>query len=135
MDWVIDLSHGASNKRNVGSVPSSGSQKSYYYFLLGNGATVDEAITPFVKRALVHSFSPAIANMAVMGLVALPGTMIGQILGGSTPDVAIKYQMMIIVITNSASMLSLMTTLNLSKRVTFDKMGAIINPFNEKKGK
>lgn len=110
-------------------------EKSYYYFLLGNGATIDEAITPFVKRALVHSFSPAIANMAVMGLVALPGTMIGQILGGSTPDVAIKYQMMIIVITNSASMLSLMTTLNLSKRVTFDKMGAIINPFNEKKGK
>ena len=88
-------------------------EKSYYYFLLGNGATIDEAITPFVKRALVHSFSPAIANMAVMGLVALPGTMIGQILGGSTPDVAIKYQMMIIVITNSASMLSLMTTLNL----------------------
>jgi putative ABC transport system permease protein len=110
-------------------------EKSYYYFLLGNGATIDEAITPFVKRALVHSFSPAIANMAVMGLVALPGTMIGQILGGSTPDVAIKYQMMIIVITNSASMLSLMTTLNLSKRVTFDKMGAIINPFNEKKSK
>ena len=110
-------------------------EKSYYYFLLGNGATIDEAITPFVKRALVHSFSPAIANMAVMGLVALPGTMIGQILGGSTPDVAIKYQMMIIVITNSASMLSLMTTLNLSKRATFDKMGAIINPFNEKKGK
>ena len=110
-------------------------EKSYYYFLLGNGATVDEAITPFVKRALVHSFSPAIANMAVMGLVALPGTMIGQILGGSTPDVAIKYQMMIIVITNSASMLSLMTTLNLSKRATFDKMGAIINPFNEDKKK
>ena len=110
-------------------------EKSYYYFLLGNGATIDEAITPFVKRALVHSFSPAIANMAVMGLVALPGTMIGQILGGSTPDVAIKYQMMIIVITNSASMLSLMTTLNLSKRATFDKMGAIINPFNEEKGK
>lgn len=110
-------------------------EKSYYYFLLGNGATIDEAITPFVKRALVHSFSPAIANMAVMGLVALPGTMIGQILGGSTPDVAIKYQMMIIVITNSASMLSLMTTLNLSKRATFDKMGAIINPFNEEKKK
>ena len=110
-------------------------EKSYYYFLLGNGATIDEAITPFVKRALVHSFSPAIANMAVMGLVALPGTMIGQILGGSTPDVAIKYQMMIIVITNSASMLSLMTTLNLSKRATFDKMGTIINPFNEDKKK
>ncbi|MBR2300532.1 MAG: ABC transporter permease [Bacteroidaceae bacterium] len=110
-------------------------EKSYYYFLLGNGATIDEATAPFVKQALVQSFTPAIANMAVMGLVALPGTMIGQILGGSTPDIAIKYQMMIIVITNSASMLSLMTTLNLSKRATFDKMGGIINPFKEKKSR
>ncbi len=107
-------------------------EKSYYYFLLGNGATVDEATMPFMKQALVRAFSPAIANMAVMGLVALPGTMIGQILGGSTPDVAIKYQMMIIVITISASMLSLITTLHLAKRATFDKMGAMINPFKEK---
>ena len=35
----------------------------------------------------------------------LPGTMIGQILGGSSPNVAIKYQMMIMVITFTASML------------------------------
>lgn len=108
-------------------------EKTFYYYLLGNGATVDEATAPFVKRALVRAFSPAIANMAVMGLVALPGTMIGQILGGSTPDVAIKYQMMIVVITISASMISLMVTLYLSKRVVFDEMGRILNPYNEKK--
>lgn len=104
-------------------------EKNSYYYLLGNGATTDEATAPFVKQALIRAFSPAIANMAVMGLVALPGTMIGQILGGSTPDVAIKYQMMIIVITISASMISLMLTLNLSKRITFDDMGRINNPF------
>lgn len=104
-------------------------EKNCYYYLLGNGATTDEATAPFVKQALIRAFSPAIANMAVMGLVALPGTMIGQILGGSTPDVAIKYQMMIIVITISASMISLMLTLNLSKRITFDDMGRINNPF------
>ncbi len=104
-------------------------EKNCYYYLLGNGATTDEATIPFVRKAITRAFSPAIANMAVMGLVALPGTMIGQILGGSTPDVAIKYQMMIIVITISASMISLMTTINLSKRVTFDKMGRISNSF------
>lgn len=104
-------------------------EKSCYYYLLGNGATVDEATAPFVRQALTRAFSPAIANMAVMGLVALPGTMIGQILGGSSPDVAIKYQMMIIVITISASIISLMSTLYLSKRATFDAMGRIIEPF------
>lgn len=100
-------------------------EKSCYYYLLGNGATVDEATAPFVRQALTRAFSPAIANMAVMGLVALPGTMIGQILGGSSPDVAIKYQMMIIVITIAASIISLMLTLNLSKRATIDEMGRI----------
>ena len=63
--------------------------------------------------------------MAVMGLVALPGTMIGQILGGSSPDVAIKYQMMIIVITFTASMISIMITINLSSRKIFDEYGRI----------
>lgn len=104
-------------------------EKSCYYYLIGNGATVDEATAPFVRQALTRAFSPAIANMAVMGLVALPGTMIGQILGGSSPDVAIKYQMMIIVITISASIISLMSTLYLSKRASFDAMGRIIEPF------
>ena len=93
--------------------------------MLGNGATVSEAVSPFVKQAMVRAFSPAIANMAVMGLVALPGTMIGQILGGSSPDVAIKYQMMIIVITMSASMLSIAVTLILVRKLAFDADGRI----------
>ena len=99
--------------------------------MLGNGATVSEALSPFIKQALVRAFSPVIANMAVMGLVALPGTMIGQILGGSTPDVAIKYQMMIIVITISSSMVSIAVTLNMIKRVGFDTDGRIKNVSKE----
>ncbi len=94
-----------------------------YYYLLGNGATRFEALLPFLRDAVVKSFSPAIANMAVMGIVALPGTMIGQILGGSQPDVAIKYQMMIVIITTSASMLSVIATLWLTINRMFDGYG------------
>lgn len=94
-----------------------------YYYLLGNGASRNEALQPFVKQAIVKAFSPAIANMAVMGLVSLPGTMIGQILGGSSPNVAIKYQIMIVVVTMSASMLSLMIAISLSTRQAFDGYG------------
>ena len=104
-------------------------EQQLYYYLLGNGATRHEATAPFVREAIIKAFSPAIANMAVMGLVALPGTMIGQILGGSSPNVAIKYQMMIIVITVAASILSLMITLRLSFRKTFDPYGCIRNVF------
>ena len=94
-----------------------------YYYLLGNGATHLEAITPFIRKALEKSFTPCIANMAVMGLVSLPGTVTGQILGGSAPGIAVKYQIMIIIITFSASMVSLAVTLYLTDRNSFDDYG------------
>ena len=100
-----------------------------YYYLLGNGASRLEAVTPFIRKAIEKSFMPCIANMAVMGLVSLPGTMIGQILGGSSPDVAIKYQMMIVVITFCASMISLMVTLWMSRKYSFDEYGRLKDVF------
>lgn len=102
-------------------------ERQLYYYLLGNGASHMEAVTPFVRHAMEKSFAPCIANMAVMGIVSLPGTMIGQILGGSAPGIAIKYQMMIIVITFSASMLSLIVTLYLADRRSFDVYGRLRN--------
>ena len=102
-------------------------ERQLYYYLLGNGATHIEAVTPFIRKAIEKSFAPCIANMAVMGIVSLPGTMIGQILGGSAPGIAIKYQMMIVVITFVASMLSLMCTLYLADERSFDGYGRIRN--------
>lgn len=106
-------------------------EKQLYYYLLGNGATLEEARSPFISQALIKAFSPLIANMAVMGLVALPGTMIGQILGGSSPSIAIKYQMMIIIINFAASVLSLMITIKLSSNRTFDEFGVLKSVFKK----
>ena len=100
-------------------------EQNLYYYLLGNGASRSDALQPFVRQAIVKSFSPTIANMAVMGLVSLPGTMIGQILGGSSPNVAIKYQIMIVVITMSASMVSLIIAICLSSKRAFDSYGRL----------
>ena len=106
-------------------------EQQLYRYLLGNGATRQEAQAPFIRQAIIKSFSPLIANIAVMGLVALPGTMIGQILGGSSPNVAIKYQMMIMVITFTASMLSLMITISLASRQSFDAYGKLLEVTKE----
>lgn len=108
-------------------------EQQLYSYLLGNGATRQEAQAPFIRQAIIKSFSPLIANIAVMGLVALPGTMIGQILGGSSPNVAIKYQMMIMVITFTASMLSLMITISLASRKSFDAYGKLLQVTGESK--
>ncbi len=104
-------------------------EQQQYYYLLGNGATRREATSPFLRAAIIKALNPAIANMAVMGLVAMPGTMIGQILGGSDPAQAIKYQMMIVVITFAASMVSLMITVALAGRRSFDAMGRLKDHF------
>ena len=123
-------------------------EQQLYRYLLGNGATRTEAQAPFIRQAIIKAFSPLIANISVMGLVAFPGTMIGQILGGSSPNVvpdfcilpsvrspnvAIKYQMMIMVITFTASMLSLMITISLASRKSFDAYGKLQPVMIEKK--
>ena len=100
-------------------------EQQMYYYLLANGATRFEATVPFLRSAVIKSFSPCIANMAVLGLVSFPGTMIGQILGGSMPDIAIKYQLMISVITVVASIISLMITISLSIRQSFDEFDCL----------
>ena len=100
-------------------------EQQLYCYLLGNGASRQEAVAPFIRQAVIKSFSPLIANIAIMGLVSFPGTMIGQILGGSSPNVAVKYQMMIMVITFTASMLSLMITISLATRRSFDAYGRL----------
>lgn len=107
-------------------------EQQLYRYLLGNGATRQEAQAPFIKQAIIKSFARC-CQYAVMGLVALPGTMIGQILGGSSPNVAIKYQMMIMVITFTASMLSLMITISLASRRSFDAYGKLLEVSKEAK--
>ena len=107
-------------------------EEQLYRYLLGNGATRTEAQSPFIRQAIIKSFSPLIANISVMGLVAFPGTMSGQILGGSSPNVAIKYQMMIMVITFAASMLSLMITVSLASRRSFDAYGKLLPVWSER---
>ena len=70
-------------------------KKELYYFLLTNGGNERNAMRPFIQDALRKGLNPLIATMSVMGLISLPGMMTGQILGGASPAVAIKYQIMI----------------------------------------
>jgi putative ABC transport system permease protein len=91
-----------------------------YRWYLANGATRAEAVVPFLRTALQDAFNPNIATMAVMGLISLPGMMTGQILGGSSPAVAIKYQIMLMITIFVASMISVLLTILLANRFAFD---------------
>lgn len=111
-------------------------EQQLYRYLLGNGATKAEAQAPFIRQAIIKSFSPLIANISVMGLVAFPGTMITRYwVAAARMCNFIKYQMMIMVITFTASMLSLMITISLASRKSFDAYGKLLPVMVEKKGK
>lgn len=95
-------------------------EQQLYRYALANGATRAEALQPFIRDALIKAFNPSIASMAVIGLVSLPGMMTGQILGGSDPGVAIKYQIMIMISIFTASMLTVILTIFFANKYAFD---------------
>lgn len=98
-----------------------------YFYLLGNGATHTEAVAPFMRRAIEKAFAPCIADMTMAGIVSLPLIMLGQMLGGAAPVTAVKYQIVLMGIMFSASMLALITTLYLCDRRSFDIYGRLRN--------
>ncbi len=93
-----------------------------YKWYLANGATRAEALTRFKREALKIAFNPVIAATAIVGLISLPGMMTGQILGGSSPNVAIKYQIMLMITVFSSSIISVILTLWISDKYVFDGM-------------
>jgi len=96
-------------------------EETLYKFLLANGATKNEALMPFMREAMRVAFNPVIANTAVIGLISLPGMMTGQILGGSMPSVAIKYQILLVLTIFVAEIITVFLTIIISNKIVFDK--------------
>jgi len=92
-----------------------------YRFFLANGANQQEALFPFFRMALKKSANPTLASMATIGLVSLPGMMTGQILSGSSPFIAIKYQIMIMLAIFSGTVLSVYLGITFSNKFVFDR--------------
>jgi len=95
--------------------------RTMYRFLIANGATREEALMPFMRESLRLAFNPTIANTAVIGLISLPGMMTGQLLGGSTPDIAIKYQIMLVITIFVASLFTVFLSIKTVNLFVFDK--------------
>jgi putative ABC transport system permease protein len=62
---------------------------------LALGATPARASREAVRRALVAALIPAVNGLMVVGLVVLPGMMTGQILAGTSPLLAVRYQIVV----------------------------------------
>jgi putative ABC transport system permease protein len=94
-------------------------ENEYTTFLM-LGATRWEAVRPYFRDAIKAAINPTIASMATMGLVSLPGMMTGQILGGSEPWLAVKYQIAIMICIFTSTTIASIINLKLSLNIAFN---------------
>jgi putative ABC transport system permease protein len=96
-----------------------------YLYHLSTGATVLEASMPYLRNSLIAALKPNIASMATMGIVFIPGMMTGQILGGSAPITAIKYQIAIMITIFVIVSLTVTLTTLFTIRISFNDLGLL----------
>ena len=102
-----------------------------YYLYISLGAESDEAVKSFWQSAYVTALKPQLASLATIGLVSIPGMMTGQMLGGSDPATAVKYQILIMLAIFTSASFSVFTSLYLLKSKVFDSFGRIVDDFNK----
>jgi len=72
---------------------------------LALGFSGREAMQPMMRASLRAAMIPTVNGMMTVGVVQLPGMMTGQILAGSSPLVAVRYQMVVVFMLAAATAL------------------------------
>jgi putative ABC transport system permease protein len=102
---------------------------------LALGQTAAEAVTELRRESVRTAMTPIINSLAVCGVVSLPGMMTGQILSGSDPLAAVRYQMMIMYLIASGAGFGSLLTIQLASRRLFDGRERLrLDRLSEEKG-
>lgn len=88
--------------------------------LLCFGANSYEACSRLLKEAARIGAMPQLNNMAIIGIISIPGMMTGQILGGSSVTDAARYQILIIYLIAACSFGTIFTQIFFVLRICFD---------------
>ncbi|NLG35368.1 MAG: ABC transporter permease [Lentisphaerae bacterium] len=96
-----------------------------YLRRLACGAGRAEAVRPYFRDAVSAALAPTVASMATIGLVSLPGMMTGVILGGSSPLVAIQYQIAILLAIFCGTAVTVTAAILLTLRSAFTPAGTL----------
>ena len=85
------------------------------------GHTWPEAVRDIQRESIRAGLIPVVNAMAVAGLVSLPGMMTGQILAGSPPLDAVKYQILIMFLITTGTGFGTLAAVRLGARRLFDE--------------
>ena len=103
--------------------------------LLALGATRWEAARRPVQQAVRTGLVPTINAMMVVGIVSLPGMMTGQLLAGTSPIEAVKYQIVIMFLIASGTALGTVFVVLLSFRKLFNQDHQFLDALLEARAK
>jgi putative ABC transport system permease protein len=87
---------------------------------LALGANGQPAIVDMRRDAMRAGLIPMLNAMAAAGIISLPGMMTGQILAGSPPWEAVKYQILIMFLIATGTGFGTLLAVELGSRRLFD---------------
>lgn len=93
---------------------------------LSLGATWRQAVTAARKEAVRAAMIPPISAMMVVGIVQLPGMMTGQIIGGVSPQEAVKYQVVVVYMITCAASITCLLAVNWASRAFFTRSQQLV---------
>lgn len=91
------------------------------------GATPRTSARKVVQQAFDAAILPTVNTMVGIGIVSLPGMMTGQILAGQDPNVAIRYQIAIMVSIMAAVALSVVILVEWGHRTFFTPAAQLVD--------
>ena len=94
--------------------------------LLALGATPKQALHRQERAALRAALLPTINGLLTVGLVALPGMMTGQIVSGTAPGQAVRYQIVILYQLVSVAAVSGFVAALFARRLLFTKRPQLV---------
>jgi putative ABC transport system permease protein len=92
------------------------------------GARPERAVRDIVNRAFYAAVLPTINSMVGMGIVFLPGMMTGQILSGTSPLIAIEYQIAIMLGILGSVSLTVFLMVTQGSRTFFNRRAQLVLP-------
>lgn len=91
-----------------------------YYYLIGNGASVGEALRYLQKRALEKSMQPGIRTMATTAAGVSPVVMWTMLMGGRTPLEAAAWQVLLTAAVFAAAVVAVWIALEVARKYVVD---------------
>lgn len=107
------------------------SRRNEVEMMLCLGADYREASQDILRASMTAGMIPSINSMMGVGIVFLPGMMTGQILGGADPTLAVRYQIVVMLMLVGSTAIGSLIVALLVRRRSFGPAGQLLLPVRD----